>query len=193
VYPQENLYITSSYSLTGKAGLEEWLSNDVLLRCCREEKCMVTISIKSDAFAEGERIPTKYTCSGEDISPALSWGNPPAGTESLALICDDPDCPTGLFTHWMLVNIPPDRRGLPEGVKKSPALEDGSIHGANSFGKLGYNGPCPPPGKPHRYYYHIYALDIQLKLRSPADRRAVDAAMKGHVLATGEYMGVFSR
>jgi len=154
---------------------------------------MATISISSDAFAEGERIPARYTCSGEDVSPALSWGDPPAGTESLAVICDDPDCPTGLFTHWMLLNIPPDKRGLSEGVKRAPVLEDNSIQGANSFGKLEYDGPCPPPGKPHRYYFRIFALDIALTLRSPANRRAVDNAMKGHVLATGEYMGTFSR
>jgi Raf kinase inhibitor-like YbhB/YbcL family protein len=154
---------------------------------------MATIPISSDAFTEGKRIPARYTCSGEDVSPALSWSDPPAGTQSLVLICDDPDAPGGLFTHWVLYDIPPDRRELSVGVKKAPALEDGSIHGANSFGKLGYNGPCPPPGKPHRYYYRIYALDTQLKLRSPADRRAVDKAMKGHVLAEGELLGIFSR
>lgn len=154
---------------------------------------MAEIPISSDAFAEGERIPVQYSCSGENISPPLSWGDPPAGTESLAVICDDPDAPGGLFTHWVLVNIPPDSRGLPGGVKRTPLLDDGSIHGANSYGKLEYSGPCPPPGRPHRYYFHIYALDIPLKLRSPADRRAVENAMKGHILAEGSCMGIFSR
>ncbi|HOP66732.1 MAG TPA: YbhB/YbcL family Raf kinase inhibitor-like protein [Methanoregulaceae archaeon] len=154
---------------------------------------MAEIPISSDAFAEGERIPVQYSCGGENISPPLSWGDPPAGTESLAVICDDPDAPGGLFTHWVLVNIPPDSRGLPGGVKRAPLLDDGSIHGANSYGKLEYSGPCPPPGRPHRYYFHIYALDIPLKLRSPADRRAVENAMKGHILAEGSCMGIFSR
>lgn len=154
---------------------------------------MAEIPISSDAFAEGERIPVQFSCNGENVSPPLSWGDPPAGTESLAVICDDPDAPSGLFTHWVLVNIPPDSRGLPRGVKKTPVLDDGSIHGANSYGKLEYSGPCPPPGRPHRYYFRIYALDIPLKLRSPADRRAVDNAMKGHILAEGELLGIFSR
>lgn len=154
---------------------------------------MAEIPISSDAFAEGERIPAQFSCGGENISPPLSWGDPPAGTKSLAVICDDPDAPSGLFTHWVLVNIPPNSRGLSGGVKKSPVLDDGSIHGANSYGKLEYSGPCPPPGRPHRYYFRIYALDIPLKLRSPADRRAVDNAMKGHILAEGELLGIFSR
>ena len=156
-------------------------------------KCMATITISSDAFAEGARIPAKYTCSGENVSPALSWGDPPDGTESFVLICEDPDAPSGIFTHWVFYDIPPDKRGLPTGVKKAPVLEDGSRHGANSYGRMEYNGPCPPPGKPHRYFFRVFALDIRLNLRSPADMRAVDKAMKGHVLATGEYMGVFSR
>jgi hypothetical protein len=154
---------------------------------------MAEIPISSDAFAEGERIPVQFSCNGENVSPPLSWGDPLAGTESLAVICDDPDAPSGLFTHWVLMNIPPDSRGLPRGVKKTPVLDDGSIHGANSYGKLEYSGPCPPPGRPHRYYFRIYALDIPLKLRSPADRRAVDNAMKGHILAEGELLGIFSR
>lgn len=154
---------------------------------------MAEIPISSDAFAEGERIPVQFSCNGENVSPPLSWGDPLAGTESLAVICDDPDAPSGLFTHWVLVNIPPDSRGLPRGVKKTPVLDDSSIHGANSYGKLEYSGPCPPPGRPHRYYFRIYALDIPLKLRSPADRRAVDNAMKGHILAEGELLGIFSR
>ncbi|HUU75353.1 MAG TPA: YbhB/YbcL family Raf kinase inhibitor-like protein [Methanoregulaceae archaeon] len=154
---------------------------------------MKTISVSSDAFLEGERVPSRYTCSGKNVSPALSWGEPPEGTKSLALICDDPDAPSGLFTHWVLYDIPPDRRGLPEGVKKAPVLDDGSRHGVNNFGKIEYSGPCPPPGKPHRYFFRIFALDTLLNLRSPADRRTVDNTMKGHVLATGELMGTFAR
>lgn len=154
---------------------------------------METISLSTEAFESGERIPERFTCTGKNISPALAWSDPPAGTKRYLLICEDPDAPSGTFTHWILFNIPSERRGLPEDSGKSPVLDDGSMHGVNSYGKLEYAGPCPPPGSPHRYFFRLYALDAQPNLRSPADRRKVEEAMKGHVLAQGECMGIFSR
>jgi hypothetical protein len=151
------------------------------------------ISISSSAFEDGAAIPSRYTCDGEDVSPALSWGEMPSGTKSIALISDDPDAPVGTFTHWVIYNIPPDKNGLPEGVDKKEQLSDGSLQGVNDFNKIGYNGPCPPPGKPHRYYFKVYALDTKLDLTSGASKGQVESAMEGHILAIGEIIGKYGR
>ncbi len=118
----------------------------------------MVLAVSSPAFQEGDKIPTKYTCERQDVSPALTWGEPPEGTQSFTLIVDDPDAPGGVFTHWVIFNIPSDSRGLPEAVPTTTELSDGSLQGKNGFGRIGYGGPCPPPGSPHRYQFTLYAL-----------------------------------
>lgn len=151
-----------------------------------------TLALASPAFAAGGEIPRKYTCDGEDISPPLEWGAPPAGTRGLALIMDDPDAPAGTWDHWLLYNLPADARGLPEGVSPDATRPDGGRHGKNSWGRLGYGGPCPPSGQ-HRYFFRLYALDIPLDLPAGANKAQLLAAMSGHILAQGELMGTYRR
>lgn len=158
-----------------------------------EEVTMQTISITTEAFISGENIPSRFTCEGSDISPPLSWKGVPADAKSIALIMDDQDAPSGTFVHWVLYNIPAGTQQLPEGVPSGKVLGDGSRQGTTDFGRTGYGGPCPPRGKPHRYFFTIYALDNQLDLQAGASRKQVDSAMKGHVLAQGELMGKFGR
>lgn len=153
----------------------------------------MSFTIKTAAFPPGETIPKKYTCSGEDISPALTWDGAPAGTQSLALIADDPDAPGATWTHWIIWNIPPGKNELPAGLAKTGTLDDGIRQGTNDFKRVGYGGPCPPPGKAHRYFFKLYALDAKLDLKSGASRSELERAMKGHVLAQAEVMGKFGR
>lgn len=153
----------------------------------------MTIPITSTAFSEGKTIPKKYTCSGENVSPPLAWTTPPAGTKSMALICDDPDAPVGTWVHWVIYDLPPDTVTLGENASKSGALPDGAKQGVNDFKKSGYGGPCPPPGKPHRYFFKLYALDAVLNLPAGATKSDLLKAMNGHVLAGGQLMGIFGR
>jgi len=154
---------------------------------------MDNISITSKAFKTGETIPARHTCDGENLSPALEWSQPPAETVSFALISDDPDAPGGTFVHWIIFNISSDKTGLAEGVAKSEVLDDGSVQGTTSYGKSGYRGPCPPHGRPHRYFFKIYALDANINLSASATKAEVEAAMQGHILATGELIGLYGR
>ena len=165
---------------------EKWTQN-------MEETIMKQISISSDAFENGSSIPTEYTCDGDDRSPALLWKDLPEGTRSIALIVDDPDAPGKTWVHWVIYNIPADSTGLTTAVPKNKSLDDGSLQGKNDFGKIGYNGPCPPPGKPHRYFFKVYALDTTLSLTSGATKSQVEAAMSGHILAQGEMIGKYGR
>lgn len=153
----------------------------------------MTFRVQSTAFANGSEIAKKFTCSGADLSPALSWSGVPAGTHSLALISDDPDAPASAWTHWIVWNIPPQTAALPEGVAKTEALDNGARQGTNDFGRIGYGGPCSPPGKPHRYFFKLYALDAMLDLKQDATRKELDTAMKGHVLSQAEVMGKYKR
>ena len=152
----------------------------------------MSFSVKTTAFAEGGSIPKKYTCDGPDVSPALEWSGAPAGTKSLALIADDPDAPVGTWTHWIAWNISPDR-SLPEGLQKAEALADGMQQGKNDFRRIGYGGPCPPAGKPHRYFFKLYALGTKLDLKPGASRSELESAMKGHLLGHAEVMGKYGR
>ena len=146
------------------------------------------MNLTSPAFTQGQPIPQKFSCKGADVSPTLAWAEPPAGTQSFALIMDDPDAPMGTWVHWVLFNIPSTARGLPE----SATFADGSLQGTTSAHSTGYHGPCPPSGT-HRYFFKLYALNITLDLTSSADKKAVEAAMKGHILAQTELMGTFSK
>ena len=152
-----------------------------------------TFEISSTGFAQGEVIPDRYACTGDNLSPELSWGEPPAGTESLALIFDDPDAPGGTWVHWVIFNMPVDQQTLPEGIATLAEHPDGSISGSNSWGELGYGGPCPPQGSTHQYIFALYALDAELNLEVGASKQEVLAAMDGHILAETEISGLFSR
>jgi Raf kinase inhibitor-like YbhB/YbcL family protein len=156
----------------------------------------MSLVLKTDAFADGETIPVKYTCDGEDVSPKLMWEGVPEGTKSLALICDDPDAPVGLWVHWIIYNIPPEVTQLPENVDKHSAQLGGTLQGArqgvNSWGKIGYGGPCPPKGPAHRYFFKLYALDTVIA-GEKLDKKALEKAMEGHILAQAQIMGKYQR
>ena len=149
--------------------------------------------ITSPAFAEGEKIPVKYTCNGQNISPPLDWSQEPAGTAALALIMDDPDAPIGVFTHWVIFNLPQATQKLPEAIPPEGKLASGALQGKNGFGKIGYFGPCPPPGAAHRYRFAVYALDKLLDLVAGASKEQVLEAMKGHILAQVQLVGTYQR
>lgn len=149
--------------------------------------------IKSPDFKNGEPIPKAFSCEGEDISPKLEWDNAPEGTKSFALICDDPDAPMGTWVHWVIYNIPKDSRFLEKNIPKKPKLENGALQGKNSWPRTGYNGPCPPPGKAHRYYFKLYALDTILNLKENATKEELLSAMKGHILQEAQTMGTYKR
>ncbi len=150
-------------------------------------------ALKTTAFAEGGAIPKKYTCDGADVSPALQWHDAPAGTQSFALIADDPDAPVGTWTHWIIWNIPGKATALPEGVAKVGESGDGALQGKNDFKRIGYGGPCPPPGKPHRYFFRLYALDAKLDAKAGGGRDELERAIKKHMLAETELMGTYGR
>jgi Raf kinase inhibitor-like YbhB/YbcL family protein len=154
----------------------------------------MSLDLKSDAFANGQSIPAKYSCIGKNVSPALTWNEPPAGTQSFALIMDDPDAPVGTWVHWVLYNIPADSRGLPEDLPvKGKNIDPTAIYfGTNSSKIIRYDGPCPPSGT-HRYYFKLYALDMLINLLPGATKEEVLKQMQGHILAQGELMGTFSK
>lgn len=148
--------------------------------------------LTSTAFKQGESIPVKYSCKGENISPSLVWGDPPEGTQSFVLVMDDPDAPGGTWIHWIVFNIPADVRELPENMPAGTKFGDVvALFGANSWGQANYGGPCPPSGT-HHYFFRLYALDITLELKS-GSRSKVLASLEGHTLAKTELMGLFSK
>lgn len=153
----------------------------------------MSLQISSTAFSAGETIPKKFTCDGPDVSPRLAWTEPPAKTQSFTLIMDDPDAPVSTWVHWVLYDLPAATKELPEGVAKQEQLPSGARQGRNDFGKIGYGGPCPPPGKPHRYFFKLYALDTKLNLQAGATKAGVEHAMKGHILAQAELIGRYGR
>jgi len=144
-------------------------------------------------FKEGQDIPRKYTCDGEDVSPQVKWSGQPSNTKSFVLIMDDPDAPVGTFTHWIVYDIPASQTSLQENFPKRSEVR--SIkQGINDFGRVGYGGPCPPRGHTHKYYIKVYALDVEsLGLRPGATRREVESKMQGHVIGQGQTMGRYGR
>lgn len=150
--------------------------------------------ITSPAFAHGRSIPVEFTGDGRDRSPELSWTGAPAGTKSFMLICDDPDAPVGTWVHWVVYNINPKLKALPKGVPQAPTDEERHLaQGLNSWKKVGYNGPAPPPGKPHRYFFKLYALDAVLDLPASPTKADVLKAATGHVLGKAAIMGTYQR
>jgi hypothetical protein len=151
------------------------------------------LTVLSAAFVMGTSIPARFTCKGPNDSPQLTWSAGPAGTASYALIVDDPDAPAGDWVHWMVFNLPPDVTELKEAQPKNFKLPNGAVQAMNDFGKPGYGGPCPPPGKPHRYFFKVFALDTKLALNSSVSKKELLKAMEGHVVAQGTLMGTFGR
>jgi Raf kinase inhibitor-like YbhB/YbcL family protein len=151
------------------------------------------IELSSTDFGDGANIPKQYTGDGKDVSPPLRWSEPLPETKSFALICDDPDAPRGTWVHWLLFNLPADQRQLEKAVPAQEVLDNGAKQGKNDFGKVGYGGPAPPPGKPHRYFFKLYALDTMLDLAPGATKDQLLAALKNHVLAEGQLMGRYGR
>lgn len=148
---------------------------------------MAEFMLTSDAFRENERIPERHTCEGDDVSPSLSWSNPPAETRSLALVVDDPDAPGRTFTHWLAWGLDPQAGGLREG-------EPAPVEGRNDFGTTGYRGPCPPPGHgPHRYFFRLHALARDVDVAAGAEKQDVERALGEGVLAVAELVGTYER
>jgi len=163
----------------------------------REKKTM-NLQVTSTAFAEGQPIPQKYTCQGSDISPPLKWTGAPAYAKSFALIADDPDAPDPrapkmTWVHWVLYDLPATTTELAEHIAKTPTLPNGAKQGITDFRRIGYGGPCPPPGGAHRYFFKLYALDIMLNLNPGLTKADLLKAMEGHVLAQGQLMGTYQR
>jgi Raf kinase inhibitor-like YbhB/YbcL family protein len=154
-----------------------------------EAKLLLT----SSSFNADSALPAKFTCDGTDVSPALAWNEPPAGTQSFALVVDDPDVPTKTVIHWLIYDLPPATRALPEGVPTKAKLPDGSRQGKNDRGKIGYSGPCPQAGAAHHYFFKLYALDYQTSLKPKAAAGDVERAIKGHILAQAELIARFQR
>jgi Raf kinase inhibitor-like YbhB/YbcL family protein len=151
------------------------------------------MQITSNAFAEGAPIPARYTCEGPNVSPDLRWSDIPQTAKSLALLVDDPDAPGGDWVHWVLYDVPGSVRGLKEDMPKSQYIPSGGKQGVNDFGHLGYGGPCPPPGRAHRYFFKLFALDRVLELRPGATRVELEGAMANCILDRGQMIGTFKR
>ena len=153
----------------------------------------MTLKIWSPKFGEGQRIPGIYTCMGKDISPPLFWDEVPDGVRSFALIADDPDAPMGTWVHWVIYNIPKGVMSLSEGIPNIRKLQDGTTQGKNDFGNIGYGGPCPPPGKPHRYFFTLYALSDDLKLPDGLTKSDLLKRIKNVIMDSTKFYGIFSR
>lgn len=158
----------------------------------QKEETPMELKVTSTVFQQGGVIPAQYTCDGADISPPLTWTGGPGGTQSYALIADDPDAPVGTWVHWVLYNIPATATSLPENVAKKESLSDGTVQGVNDFKRYGYGGPCPPGGT-HRYFFKVYALDTVLKTGPGLTKKKLLREIEGHILGQGELMGTYSR
>lgn len=153
----------------------------------------MALELASDAFEEGDAIPEKHTCDGADVSPPLTFRDVPPEAESLALVVDDPDAPAGTWVHWVLWGVSADREGLPEGVPAGAEGPGGARQGTNDFGDVGYGGPCPPPGKPHRYVFRLYALEGSPELEAGATKEELLAEIEPRVLASCRLTGRYQR
>ena len=155
----------------------------------------MSIAVYSPAFSYGSRIPVKYTCDGLDVSIPVKWdpNTLPKGTRSLVLVMFDPDAPRGVFIHWILYNIPLNITEIPENIPRKPLVKGVGLQGINDFGRIGYGGPCPPKGSSHRYFIRLFALDTVLDLKPGASIKELEEALRGHILAYGETMGVYGR
>ena len=152
-----------------------------------------SLRIASSEIADGAPIPVQFTCEGSDISPQIRWEGAPDGTKAMAMIVDDPDAPVGTFVHWVIFDLSPSTNGLDQAVPKNETLPGGGHQGTNGFGKIGYNGPCPPPGETHHYHFRLFALDREVDPGPRAKAEALEKAIAGHVKGSAELVGTFSR
>lgn len=152
----------------------------------------MTIEVTSTAFSQGELMPARYTADGANISPPLEWKGLPQGTESIAMINDDPDAPVGTWVHWVIYDMPPETTSLPEGIAPDETLPNGGKHGMTDFGRIGYGGPAPPSGT-HRYFFKLYALDCKLNMPPGATKTQLEKEIKAHILDQGQLMGKYKR
>jgi Raf kinase inhibitor-like YbhB/YbcL family protein len=151
----------------------------------------MVIKVTSRVFKEGEHIPDRYACRGVNISPPLEWEDVP-GTVKYAIICEDPDAPSGTWTHWVIFNLPSNTISLSEWIMEREEIDNGSKQGFNDFGTIGYRGPCPPGGT-HRYFFTVYALDKEIQMPAKISKSDLLEAMHGHILDKGHLMGIYTR
>jgi len=156
-----------------------------------QDKTM-SMQLTSTAFKEGQPIPRQYTCDGVNISPPLEWSGVPKTAKTITIVADDPDAPSGTWVHWVVYDLPAENIGLVENLPATANLKAGGFQGANDFRKIGYGGPCPPSGT-HRYFFKVYALDLELPLKAGATKAEVEKAMEGHIVAQGQLMGTYNR
>lgn len=149
--------------------------------------------LASNAFKQNEKIPEKYSCEGENVSPELKIPDASDSAKSFAIIVDDPDAPFGTFVHWVVYNMPAYKLEIEENFPKQPRMVDGTLQGKNDFNRIGYDGPCPPPGGTHRYCFKVYGLDEFLNLPPGATKAELEAAMKGHVVDQAELIGLYKK
>jgi Raf kinase inhibitor-like YbhB/YbcL family protein len=154
---------------------------------------LATFPLSSPAFTDGDWIPSKHSCDGANLSPVLHWGIVPNGTLSLALVVDDPDAPFGIFVHWILYNMPASLSELPEGLPQMPDIRGIGSQGTNGFQRVGYNGPCPPRGAAHRYFFKLYALDQEPTLPADLTSDRLAKMVRGHILSEAQLMGKYQR
>lgn len=168
----------------------------IVLLACEPAMPHSNLNLLIKAFSKGSRIPVAFTEDGGDLSPEMEWSGAPSGTQAFALVVDDPDAPVGTWVHWVLYDLPAAIVKLDENQPRGATagtLSNGAKQGKNSWGRLGWNGPAPPRGKPHRYFFRLYALSAPTGLAPGADRAALDRAMKGKLLGEAEWMGIYGR
>ena len=170
-----------------------WCADGAAGRPKTEGGSAMDFQLTSTAFRHGEAIPVKYTADGAGVSPPLAWINAPANTKAFVLICDDPDAPVGTWVHWVLYDIPPETTSLAEHLPATPTVLDTARHGLTDYHTVGYGPPGPPPGKPHRYFFKLYAVDQPTDLAPRATKAQVLSAIKGHVLAEAKLYGTYRR
>jgi Raf kinase inhibitor-like YbhB/YbcL family protein len=158
-----------------------------------EKMTYCQLNVISPAFKDNEWIPVRYTADGDDMSPPLRWSDIPEGVVEYALIADDPDAPRGTFTHWVIYGIPGSYDHLDDGVTQVSELDNGAMQGKNSAGGIGYMGPSPPKGKPHRYIFTVYALDAKLDLPAGITKDELKKAIQGHIISEGKLTGLYGR
>lgn len=185
-------WVAAALAIAVLLGLAAFLEASRHQATSAHSRTRASLVITSSSFSNDGAIPPQYTCDGAGISPNLQWAGAPGGTKSLALVMHDPDAPVD-FTHWLAYNIPPTAHELAEGASMDGAMPQGSSEGANGFGRTGYGGPCPPPGAPHHYVVHLYALDSRLDLPAGVTRSRLEAALKPHIIGSGEIVGLYGR
>ena len=183
--------VSRSYSIAGILLLAAAMPISALYGA--ESKTSQNFILTSSVFHAGAEIPRKYTCDGEDVSPPLRWQDAPVGTKAFSIIADDPDAPGGTWVHWVIYDLPAETKELREGVAKTEKITGGGNQGINDFRKVGYGGPCPPPGSAHRYFFKLYALDAATNLNTRSTKQQLLDVLKPHLLGEADLVGRYKR